>query len=31
LQLSRTDADFSDVVNDDRVMIHTQYSTQWIR
>jgi len=29
LQLSEVDADFSDVVNDDRVVIHTQYSTQW--
>ena len=29
LRLSEVDADFSDVVNDDRVMIHTQYSTQW--
>ena len=23
------DADLTDVINDDRVMIHTQYSTQW--
>ena len=29
LRLSEGNADFSDVVNDDRVMIHTQYSTQW--
>jgi kynurenine formamidase len=29
LQLSRTNDEFSDVVNDDRVIIHTQYSTQW--
>ncbi len=29
LRLSEGNADFSDVVNDDRVMLHTQYSTQW--
>ena len=29
LRLSEGNADFSDVVNDDRVMIYTQYSTQW--
>jgi len=29
LKLREGNPDFSDVVNDDRVMIHTQYSTQW--
>jgi kynurenine formamidase len=29
LRLAETNPDFSDVVNDDRVLIHTQYSTQW--
>jgi hypothetical protein len=29
LKLRDVNPDFSDVVNDDRVMIHTQYSTQW--
>jgi kynurenine formamidase len=29
LRLSATTPDFFDVVNDDRVIIHTQYSTQW--
>jgi kynurenine formamidase len=29
LRLSEGNSDFSDVVNDDRVVIHTQYSTQW--
>lgn len=29
LKLREANPDFSDVVNDDRVMIHTQYSTQW--
>ncbi|HSF95940.1 MAG TPA: cyclase family protein [Thermohalobaculum sp.] len=29
LKLREMNPDFSDVVNDDRVMIHTQYSTQW--
>lgn len=29
LKLRETNPDFTDVVNDDRVVIHTQYSTQW--
>jgi kynurenine formamidase len=29
LQLGEGNPDFFDVVNDDRVLIHTQYSTQW--
>jgi kynurenine formamidase len=29
LRLADTNADFYDVVNDDRVILHTQYSTQW--
>jgi kynurenine formamidase len=29
LRLSEGNSDLSDVVNDDRVVIHTQYSTQW--
>ncbi len=29
LRIGEANPDFSDVVNDDRVMIHTQYSTQW--
>ena len=29
LRVSEANADHFDVVNDDRVMIHTQYSTQW--
>ncbi len=29
LHNARYDPDFTDVVNDDRVLIHTQYSTQW--
>jgi kynurenine formamidase len=29
LRISETAPEFTDVINDDRVMIHTQYSTQW--
>ena len=29
LRIAEANPDFSDVVNDDRVVIHTQYSTQW--
>lgn len=29
LRLRDANPDFTDVVNDDRVLIHTQYSTQW--